>query len=59
MEKNSEKLIRETSPSKNSFKDMFSEVKIKLPSALEAKQKPQNRVMEIQSYFDRSGSNII
>jgi hypothetical protein len=47
MEKSSEKLIHETSPLKNRFRDMFSEVNIKLPSTLETKQKPHNLVLEM------------
>ena len=34
MEKNSEKLIRETSPLRNIFRDMLSEVQIKPPSTM-------------------------
>ena len=56
MEKSSEKLIRSTSPKRNPFSDMLSEVHLKLSSPVAPKKKVQNYALDYDPYID-SGSN--
>ena len=59
MEKSSEKLIRETSPKRNPFNEMLSEVQLKLPNSPSKKIKDNNVVLEYDPYIDRNSYQTI